>query len=544
MAWLWLREASVMSNEAVPINAEAAYKLITGHLREYREEGGPDREDGDIELARKFKLEVDEIRDKWAEAKARRAFFICSGIQPKVGGLYPSAPYEIAKEFVNQRCRDLTLWFWGGEWWRWNKRFFGKLGDGEMKKEMWEFLDQSKKWSGGHLVPFEPKPGNVSDVIEGLKALLGMKFEPPMWLDTEEEAKDWLVFRNKVVNVLTGEVKELSPRLWVQNALDFDWDEKAKCPRWERFMGEVFPGDEESQEFVEEWLGYCMTEETKFQKAALFVGERRSGKGTICHVLEGLVGPEAYVGLSIHSWIRGENSAQRMLGKKVGVFADVRLKPPIQYGRDGFNPGGMDPASAEWLLSITGEDKQTIGRKFQKEWEGKLRLRITLSSNEVPNFNDSVLPTRFIKVQFGECFEGREELDLRRKLDGELSGIAQRCVRAYRRVCERGGFVQPKSADRLEMEVARANDPPFWVMARECFEPVAGETVEKAVAYFRFQHWCEENGRGELRRIQNNQFGAKLREVPGFEGLHNAPRPHGGTPRSWGGLRLRKDEEE
>jgi putative DNA primase/helicase len=316
-----------------------------------------------------------------------KAFFILREAQPRAEIPLPaSAPYEIARVFANRRCRDrygvVTLWFWQGQWWRWNGRCFGARGETELRKEVYEWLDGSKKFEkgGGGAVAFNPTPQSVTNVIDGLKAVLGLEGEcqPPMWLDTREEARDVLVFRNGAVNVLTGEMVELGPRLWVHSALDFDWDEGAECPVWEKSFGEMFPGDEESQDFLEEWLGYCMTEETKFQKAAAFVGVSRSGKSTIAHVLERLVGPEGYVGLSFHTWIKGEHSTQRILGKKVGVFPDVRLKPPKQFGNASFDPGGLDPASAELLLGITGEDRQSIARKFTGAWEGKLRLRVTL----------------------------------------------------------------------------------------------------------------------------------------------------------------------
>ena len=40
-----------------------------------------------------------------------------------------------------------------------------------------------------------------------------------------------------------------------------------------------------AREFIEEWIGYCMTEETRSRKGAMLIGPKRSGKGTICHVI-------------------------------------------------------------------------------------------------------------------------------------------------------------------------------------------------------------------------------------------------------------------
>jgi putative DNA primase/helicase len=381
----------------------------------------------------------------------------------------------------------------------------------------------------------------VNDVLDCLKTglALGVECQPPMWLDTKQPATEWIGFANRVVNVLTGDKRDSSPDLWVHSALAFDWDPEAPCPVWDKFLKDVFPDDEESEQFVEEWIGYCMTEETRFQKGAMLIGPKRSGKGTISHVMRQLVGDASYVGLSFNTWAVSENSKECLIGKRVGVFADVRFKLGRFFGAS-YDPGGIGHVSSELLLNITGEDTVTIGRKYKSPWHGQLRLKITLISNEVPNLNDAggVLPSRFIKLRFGENFFGREDPFLRDKLGRELPGIAARCVAAYQRLCERGHFVQPESAMALEREVLKASDP-FTAMALECFESDYEGFVSKNIAYNRFWRWCKESGRADIfRSTPNNRFGTKLKAVAGFEHIDDH-RPHG-QPRGWLGIKLKK----
>jgi len=380
----------------------------------------------------------------------------------------------------------------------------------------------------------------VNEVLDCLKTglALGVECQPPMWLDTRTGATDCIVFNNGIVNVLTGEKQSLSHRFWAHSALGFDWRPDAACPAWERFLENLFPDDEESKQFLEEWMGYCMTEETKFQKGAMLIGPKRSGKGTISHVLRLVVGDGSYVGLSLNTWALGENSKECLIGKRVGVFADVRFKPGRAYGTS-FDPGGIGHVSSELLLNIIGEDTVTIGRKYKSPWHGQLRLKLMLISNEIPNLNDSsgVLPSRFVKLRFGVSFFGREDVDLRRRLEGELSGIAARCVAAYQRLCKRGHFVQPESAEMLELDVLKASDP-FTAMALECFVPDPEGSVVKGVAYSMFERWCRESGRLDvLRTTPQNRFGAKLRAIAGFEQIDEV-RPHG-QPRCWVGMRTK-----
>lgn len=160
-------------------------------------------------------------------------------------------------------------------------------------------------------------------MIKCLKACVAIddRDAPPRWLDGRETptAESLLVFRNCVVSGETGEIVDLTPKYWAQDGVDFDFDPQAQCPRWERFLNEVFPDDRESQMTIEEQLGYGMTHDTRFEKGALWVGEKRSGKSTLAWVQERLVGAGAYASLSFHDWMKTENSRAHLLGKKIAV---------------------------------------------------------------------------------------------------------------------------------------------------------------------------------------------------------------------------------
>jgi hypothetical protein len=80
---------------------------------------------------------------------------------------------------------------------------------------------------------------------------------------------------------------------------------------------------------------------------------------------------------NFHSWLRGEYSAEALIGKKVGVFPDVRLKEGRWYGQN-FDPGGIDPISKEKLLRITGGDPDTVGRKWIGPWHGVHPMKVFL----------------------------------------------------------------------------------------------------------------------------------------------------------------------
>ena len=406
--------------------------------------------------------------------------------------------------------------------------------------------------------PFQPLTVHVSGFIEALKAgvFLPEDAEPPRWLrravkggvDVGEAAPNLIAFRNGLMDLDTGEFrKEHSVRFWNHHCLDFDYDPNAKAERWEQYLREVLPNDEESCNFLEEYGGYCMSWVNKFGKAALLHGKPRAGKGTYAWTIEQMVGATAYCPLNINNWAIGENSSTNIIGRKVLCFPDVRLKPGRLYGQS-WDPGGLDQKSVGMLLMIIGGDKSQLGIKYETlKWEGKIKGKVIYISNEIPNFNDpsGALPERFIGVNFPRNLEeeGMKDPDLQDKLTPELSGIANRMMAGYRRLMKRGEFIEPSSG-RITRARVSAKTIPELVFFNECFQFEAGISVPQWVLLPAWQWWCKKMGQHRL--LESIRIGAQVSaalsvNVPGWTGAQT-PRKHG-ADRRYAGVALRDNAE-
>jgi putative DNA primase/helicase len=228
------------------------------------------------------------------------------------------------------------------------------------------------------------------------------------------------------------------------------------------------------------------------------------------------------------------------------VFPDVRLKAGRGFGlagASGYDPGGLHHNSQGLLLNIIGNDPLTLGRKMIGPWEGQLRLKLMLISNEVPNFNDvtGALPSRFIKLHFGVSFFDREDTSLLGKLEAELPGIAARCVAAYQRLCDRGRFIQPASGKALDRAViAHSNPFAAFIFDTYRFNPEYPGTSNKRI-HSALGSWCGANGRVELfNTTPDNKIGEALIAVEGFARTKlwrpNDPATGKQGPRVWYGV--------
>jgi putative DNA primase/helicase len=538
--------------QAAGLSKKALDAALAAYKTKARAEEPEEEEEGEEEEAatpgEEERPKAGAFRPSGEERIPRAAFSRDAPIEdPEPAVLSPAASYDNAREFARRRCwkaGSLAVYAWGDGFWEWNGRAYQLLPEAEFKAAVYRFLDESAKISEGARARFRPKPRQVSELLDGLKAglLLPGWCEPPMRLDTGERIGEVLAFSDGLMDVRTEEWVEPSPKLWVHNSVQYDWNPEAQCPEWLRFLESIFPSDQEAKDCLEEFLGLSMTEDISFQKGLMLIGVPRSGKGTLITVGQWLTGSDAFVSLDLDKWNLGENSGEVLIGKKLLAFPDVRLKEGRWYGQN-WDAGGVDFMSVQRLLKITGGDGMSLGRKWKSSWTGVLPGKVWLASNKVPNFNDAVLPTRFNKLAFEVSYLNREDLWLPHRLRAELSGIAARCIAAYRRARKRGRLIQPRSSERLGHEIAVSSDP-FIQFVTETFVSDPEGTVVYAVAMDRLRSWCEEHGRKELlESVKNNKIRGRLRAVPGFEDVIEAPRPHG-QPRRMARIRLRRLADE
>src|SRR5262249_30849542 len=141
---------------------------------------------------------------------------------------------------------------------------------------------------------------------------------------------------------------------------------------WLKFLGEVFPDDQPSIDCLQEWFGYLVTSDTSQQKILGLLGATRGGKGTVTRVIQRLVGDRGYVAPRIDSF-GSQFGLAGMIGKSVAVIPDARVGAKTDRA-----------ALTERLLSISGEDTQTVPRKFLGDWVGRLGVRLVYVSNVLP----------------------------------------------------------------------------------------------------------------------------------------------------------------
>ena len=291
-----------------------------------------------------------------------------------------------------------------------------------------------------------------------------------------------------------------SPLLFATAGTDVEYLPFAETPvRWLKFLDDIWADDWQSKALLQEFIGLCLTHDTTFQKILLVVGPKRSGKGTVTRVIEKLVGKTSFYAGSFAS-LEGNFGLQPVIGKTVCCFPDVRIG------------GKSNPAMIiEKLLSISGEDPQTVDRKNIAAWTGRLRCRVIVQSNEYPDLRDQsgALAGRFLTLKMTRSFYGEEDLDLGKDLLAEAPGILRWALAGLTRLYARGHFVHPRSSADLIKEMGRLNSP-VQAFIEDSVVKDPSSSIPCDLLYRRWQDWCLEHG---LKATSDNVFGRDLRSV-------------------------------
>jgi len=317
-----------------------------------------------------------------------------------------------------------------------------------------------------------------------------------------------------------------TPRFFNAFSLDYDFDPDAPAPQeWLAFLDQVWEADAESVSCLQEWFGYLLTADTRQQKILMMVGPKRSGRGTIARVLKALAGSSTVVNPTLGTLARPFGLAA-LIGKPIAVFPDARLSNRPD-----------NAAIVECLLSISGEDDQTIDRKHLPAWTGKLPTRFVLISNELPRLKDvsGALAGRLIILRFTRSFYGQEDIGLFDRLRPELPGILRWAITGWERLNRRGRFVQPRSARELVATMDELASPIAAFLSDRCLIEPDG-ICSVASIYESWRSWCHEHGRDAVG--DGHSFGRDLHAaIPGLTTVR--PRTPSGRIRQYLGIRLR-----
>jgi putative DNA primase/helicase len=462
--------------------------------------------------------------------------------------LSPGDPLPSAREFVAQEYTaengTAMLVHQGEVFYEWQRdaNVYAEIDVGKMREELYSFLEQASCWGKPkkkdendepELVPFKPTKPKVANVLDALRAVTNLPISTaaPAWLEIERDSElnplDVLPCRNGLLHIPTRELLDPTPDFFALNCADFAYDPKAPQPEnWLAFLQQLWPNNNDrSAATLQEFLGYLLTPRTHLEKIGLIIGPKRSGKGTIGKVARALCGSRNSCAPTLAA-LGDQFGVAVLIGKTLAVVSDARVGSRTDTA-----------AVIERLLSISGQDYQTIQRKFLPDWNGKLSTRFLMLANALPWLEDpgGAFVSRFVMMVLTKSFLGKEDPRLFDKLEPELPGILNWALAGYDRLYERGYFLQPKNSAELVKHFEELSSPITAFLDERC-ETKPGYQIRCEELYRAWKDWCDTNGRENPGA--SNVFARNLHAaMPWLKTKRD--RTLKSAPRSWQGIRIK-----
>lgn len=288
-----------------------------------------------------------------------------------------------------------------------------------------------------------------------------------------------------ILNLDTLDVKPYEKEDFQFHKLPFDYIEKPSCPEFAKFLTSSMNFDDNPDkedyvrvmEFIQEWMGYSLIPANPFQKALIFYGSGRNGKGVLT---------------DIWSYILGQHNVSfvdiKAINDGTGIFMTKNKLANFSYDIEAgqqLDTGVMKSASV-------GE-KVTVKELYKPPYEINFTAKIILSCNDLPYIKNAgaAVRERFYILPFLRTFtEAERDPYLKNKLRAEAAHIFSWAVNGLKRLMKRGYFIAPERCNMSANDFLKSNDTiSMWI--EEDNVKKDGVKVKKTEAWKHYRNYCQ-----------------------------------------------------
>lgn len=319
-------------------------------------------------------------------------------------------------------------------------------------------------------------------------------FAPPLPTLTSEVV---IPTRNGYVH-LEGEslvLRPADPSLGLTHALACEFVLEGSGPRkFISFLERVLP-DPEVRGRVQEYVGYTLLADARYQRAQFWLGEGANGKGVLANIVQALHGRIAAIAL--------DQLAGFHLSVLVGaslVYVDEVPRKPIDEQR---------------LKSMIAGERIPVDRKYRDPVSIHVRGKWLVLGNHLPAITDHSTGfwRRWDVVPFSVTIPERERAPLLAEtiIREELSGVLSWALAGLVRLQTRGGFDSvPPAAMAAMLRVAKSdtNSVVTWLDDTGIELQTPCDTLKDRV-FEHYRRWCAINA---MREVSVVQFWKRMHE--------------------------------
>lgn len=259
-----------------------------------------------------------------------------------------------------------------------------------------------------------------SSYVNGIYGYL--KIEPTIAVKDDAIRRDLLTFNNVVLNLVNGEIYDLSPRFVTTYQIRANYLPNYNTPTYifDKFIGRITGNDPLLAQRILEIIGYCLTPDTSAKVLFLFQGLGDTGKSILARLMQMLFTPEVVYPMKAEN-LRRPFSMGELYNRAFCVCNDM----PAEC---------LDDKTTGTLKELTGRDLISSAVKYAEDIVFTNFSKILIVTNHALKTKtpDEAFLRRVVCVPFKYPVPLEEiDVNLLDKLWLERDGIVTAAITAY-----------------------------------------------------------------------------------------------------------------
>lgn len=363
-------------------------------------------------------------------------------------------------------------------WWFWNR-----------KKYRWEITDETDILNFVRELSFANtiKSKERNEILEALKQ--EARLNKPLRAE-----KTWVQFRNKVVDIYTGEEFDATPKYFITNPIPYELhkDKFINTPTMDKIF-EEWVGKNHVKTLYE-IISYCLLPNYPIHRIFCFIGAGMNGKSCFLNLLRKFVGGDNVCSTELDTLLSSRFEVTRLHKKLV-----------CQMGETNFN----EMSKTSLLKKLSGGDLIGFEYKNKNPFEDNNYAKIIIATNNLPTTTDKTIGfyRRWLILDFPNQFSEKKDI-LKEIPEEEYMSLAVKCLGILKDLLDKKEF---HNEGTIELRAKKYEDhsDPLEKFLNEFTEENLNSHIWKFEFEKKLREWCKEN---KFRELSDVAIGKKMKE--------------------------------
>ena len=394
-------------------------------------------------------------------------------------------------------------------WWIWNHFEY-----------MWELVDETDIVNS-----INTKTSvNTLNSRERIELLEGLKQEGRL-NKPKDLPKNWIQFRNKLIDISTGDILDASPEYFATNPIPVEIGVSEETPVMDKIF-EQWVGKDYVKTLYE-IIAYCLLPDYPINRLFCFVGSRLNGKSKYLELISNFIGIKNVTSTELDTLLDSRFEITRTYKKLI-----------CQLGETNFN----EMKKTSILKKLTGGDLIGYEHKGKEPFHDYNYAKILISTNNLPSTTDKTVGfyRRWMIIDFPNQFSEKKDI-----LDAipkeEYNNLALKSIKILKELIVKREFHNEGTiAERTKKFEDRSN--PLGKFMDEMVEEDLNSEIPKYEFRKELDAFCEDN---RFRKITDITISKKMKEmgITTIKVLANWYTKEGNKPqiRAWAGIKWKEE---